>query len=255
MNRVEIEIIPYFDDNYSYLVHHREPATTVLVDCGEAAPVIQRLDNKNWSLDAILLTHFHGDHTGDTAVMLQRFPKAKLYFPFGEKRLSFPGIGVRDNEKWKVGEIEIEAVDVSAHTLPNFCYSIGDALFTGDALFSAGCGRLFEGSAADLLRAMDRLASFPKETKIYFGHEYTLTNLKFAERVEPGNERIREYVEECQTKQKKGGFTTPSTLAVELEMNPFLRVDEPEIIRYTDPKGTLTRIERMKTLRASRNNF
>lgn len=255
MNSFVVEVVPYLDDNFAYLIHHLESRATVLIDCGDAAPVVARLSEKKWQLDAILLTHFHHDHSGDAPKIAKLFPNSRIYFPYGEDRLKMKGEEIKGGKRWKVKGMAIEAVDLSAHTLPCFGYLIGQSLFVGDVLFSAGCGRLFEGTAADMEKAMDRLRQFPKATKIYFGHEYTLANLEFAQSVEPENAAIRDYYTYCRKLQQESLFTTPSTLGQELEINPFLRIDQEDVIQYVDPKGQYSRTERMGLLRKAKDRF
>ena len=164
-------------------------------------------------------------------------------------------VEINDGDTIHLGSLKIEAVRTPAHTRDITCFYLPGHLFVSDALFSAGCGRLFEGTAADLELAMDRFASFPPETLIYFGHEYTIANLRFALTVEPDNQDIQDYMSRCQEKLKAGKFTTPTTVAQELKVNPFLRINQEDVIRFVDPGGSYNRRERIGLLRKAKDNF
>ncbi|MBU2512869.1 hydroxyacylglutathione hydrolase [bacterium] len=256
MTRIEIDVIPYFDDNFSYLIHQSgSSGATALVDCGDAGPVLSFLENNNINLNYILATHSHYDHAGDISSLVNQFPNATVIKPKGEKRIDVAGKEVSDGETIPFGDLIIEVLAVPAHT--NYClsYKIEDCIFVGDALFSAGCGRMFEGQPADLERAMDKLSSLPGKTKVYFGHEYTKANLKFALSIEPDNQKTKDYMTEVEEKVKSGMFSTPSTIALEKEINPFFRIDQDSVIKSIDPSKSLSRTERMAALRHRKDNF
>ncbi len=255
MSRLKVEIIPYFDDNFSYLFYYNEDGPKALVDCGDAGPVLDFLERKNWTLDYVLATHSHYDHAADIPALSKEFPGLKVIKPKGEDRISTPAIEVSDGDTIKFDEGEIKVVAVPAHT--NFCvsYYISDSVFVGDSLFSGGCGRLFEGQAEDLVTAMDRLRSLPGQTQIYFGHEYTLSNLKFAKSIEPSNQDLLDYIDRAGSMLSNGEHTTPSTVALEKLINPFFRIDEASVIQTIDPNGELSRTNRMAALRKQKDNF
>lgn len=255
MNHLIIEVIPYSADNYSYLIHDKKSGRTALVDCGDANPVLDYLQEKGWNLDLVLITHAHHDHAGDAQEISKSYPQATIIKPAGEKRLTMAGRQVKNGDLISFGDHQIEAVGVAAHTRYCTSYHIEGNLFVGDALFSAGCGRLFEGQASDLERVLDKFLSFPDQTKIYVGHEYTLSNLKFASVIEPHNSDIKSYIETAREKLNKGEYTTPTTIAWEKKVNPFLRLDCEEVIHALDQKQLLSRTERVGLLRSKKDSF
>ena len=255
MSSLKVEIIPYFDDNFSYLFYYNEDGPKALVDCGDAGPVLDFLERKSWNLDYVLATHSHYDHAADIPTLFKEFPGLKVIKPKGEDRISTPAIEVADGDSINFDQGEIKAIGVPAHT--NFCvsYHVSDAVFVGDALFSGGCGRLFEGQADDLVVAMDKLRSLPEQTRIFFGHEYTTSNLRFAKSIEPSNQDLLSYIDRAESMLKDGEHTTPSTVFLEKQINPFFRIDEPSIIQSIDPNGALSRTNRMAALRRQKDNF
>lgn len=255
MENIVVKTVPYFEDNFCYLVHCKQSGLTHLMDCGEASPVVEALNNEGWRLSSIFLTHFHADHSAGVGGLLNLFPGVEVFKPAGETRITVNCIELEDEEEVKFGSNSFQAVAIPAHTNACMAYHIDNDLFVGDALFSAGCGRLFEGSAQDLLRAMDRLAAFSEETKVHMGHEYTLANLKFALSIEPDNSALNRYFQEVKALRKRGEFTTPTTIRLEKKINPFLRVDEPAVIDAIDPEKTLNRVERMGLLRRKKDNY
>jgi hydroxyacylglutathione hydrolase len=255
METLVVETVPHSSDNYCYLIHHPLSGKTALVDCGEPELVLKYLERKQWNLDVIMLTHYHYDHTAGTSKVIKAFPNATIYSPLGEERINFSSVRVRDGDKIPLGPLEVEAVSVPAHTRYCTNYYIRGHIFVSDTLFSAGCGRVFEGTASDLERAMDRIASLPSETLIYFGHEYTLANLKFALNVEPNNRDILDYINQCKRRRRQGKFTTPTTVAQELKINPFLRIDHEDVIKFIDPLGVYCRTERIGLLRKAKDQF
>ncbi len=255
MDDLGIEIVPYFDDNFSYLIHENQTGLTALVDCGETEPVLQQLEKRGWHLDYILATHFHFDHAGEIEAMKKHFPGATVIKPTGEKRLAMEGRQVKEGDTIPFGQYEIGVVSLAAHTMYCTGYFIEGNLFVGDALFSAGCGRLFEGKPADLERTMDKIASFSDEAKVYFGHEYTQSNLRFAQSIEPGNADLAEYQKNVENRIRSGQFSTPTTVRLEKKINPFLRIDHPDVVSAVDSKNNLDRTERMGILRKLKDGF
>ena len=255
MKNLEISIIPYYDDNFAYLIHENASGKTALVDCGEAEPIIERINEKKWGLDYILATHFHFDHVGEIDAVKTMFPQAQVVKPVGESRLAAEGIEVGDGDRVAFGSTEITAVSLPAHTMHCTGFLVEGNLFVGDALFSAGCGRLFEGVPADLECAMDKIASYPDETRIYFGHEYTQSNIRFAQSIEPENAELKAYQNRVDDIIKSGRFSTPTTVFLEKQINPFLRVDQPDVVRAVDPEGKLNRTERLGALRSRKDSF
>ncbi|MBU2643475.1 hydroxyacylglutathione hydrolase [bacterium] len=255
MKELIIETVPYYDDNFSYLIHDDQAHLTALVDCGEIDPVLERLEKNKWGLDYILITHSHFDHAGEIENMKKHFPDAVVVKPDGEKRLPAAGLNVKEGDTVTFGQREIEVVSLPAHTMFCTAYHIDGNLFVGDAFFSAGCGRLFEGQPADLERAMDKIASFSDRTKIYFGHEYTQANIRFARTIDPGNMDLASYQKSVDRLIGSGRFSTPTTLELEKRINPFLRIDRPAVAAVVDPGNERGRTERMGVLRMMKDNF
>ena len=250
-----VDVVPYFNDNYCYLIHDPESENTALIDCGDAKPVAHRLKEMGWKLTMVLATHFHFDHAGGIDDIKQIYPEAEVIKPAGEDRLAMPGTEVEDGQLIDFGNKKIKIISVPAHTQYCTSYYLDGCLFVGDTMFSAGCGRLFEGQASDLENAFAKLSAYPDNTKIYHGHEYTLSNLEFAKTIEPSNQSIIEYVEQVKEILNKGGYSTPTTLAREKNINPFLRVDQHSIIEVIDPTGKLSRTERLGIIRSKKDNF
>jgi len=224
--------IPAFTDNYIWLV--REGACAAVVDPGDAGPVLAYLDRERLTLTAIVNTHHHGDHVGGNAALLVRFTVPV----FGPARESIPG---RTHALVEGDEIEVpgmklalSVLDVPGHTAGHIAY-VGagqhpPVAFVGDTLFAGGCGRLFEGTPAQMAASLAKLAALPGDTRVYCAHEYTLANLRFALAVEPGNAALRERNAREQGKRDGGLPTVPSTVAEERATNPFLRVDSPAVL-------------------------
>jgi hydroxyacylglutathione hydrolase len=234
---MHITTVPCLSDNYAFLVRSAASASAVVVDPGQADPVARAIEAAGVGLAGILNTHHHWDHTGGNEELLRRFGEVPV-FAFGGERRSVPGqtVGLRDGEEFEAAGVVFRSLHVPGHTLGALAYLSGDALFTGDTLFVAGCGRLFEGTAAQMHASLSgKLASLPDTTQIFCGHEYTITNLKFAQRVEPGNEAVHRKLARVIAQRKRGEITVPSTLGEEKQTNPFLRTDSEEIRRLLSP--------------------
>jgi len=225
---LEIIPVPAFADNYIWLL--RKGNKVVPVDPGDAAPVIAHLARDRLELAAILATHHHGDHVGGIPALLARF-RVPVY---GPARETIPGrthaLSEGDTILVPGIDLELAVLDIPGHTAGHIAYVAGDEepplLFCGDTLFAAGCGRLFEGTPAQMVASLAKLAALPDATRIYCGHEYTLANLRFAAAVEPANARIGERRAREQAKRDRGLPTLPSNFAEERATNPFLRTEQ-----------------------------
>jgi hydroxyacylglutathione hydrolase len=223
--------IPAFADNYIWLL--RDGARGVVVDPGDAAPVLAHFEREGLELAAILATHHHGDHVGGIPKLLARWTVPV----FGPARESIPGRthALAQGDAITVPGIglELSVLDIPGHTAGHIAYvaraSDPPLVFCGDTLFAAGCGRLFEGTPAQMVDSLARLAALPDATQVYCGHEYTLANLRFACAVEPANASLRERQAREKAKRDRGLPTLPSTMAEEHETNPFLRIDVAEV--------------------------
>ncbi|HYA66561.1 MAG TPA: hydroxyacylglutathione hydrolase [Burkholderiaceae bacterium] len=222
-NRHEIQISPIaaFRDNYIWLLERGDHA--VVVDPGDAEPVQRILDQGSRKLEAILLTHHHPDHVGGVAEL------AAAHVPqvFGPATSPFAGINVRlrQGDRVRVLGVEFSVLEVPGHTLDHIAYWCPEleVLFCGDTLFACGCGRLFEGTAAQMFDSLNKLARLPDRTRVYCAHEYTTANIRFALAVEPENPDLVQRSVDCANARNRGEPTVPSTLELEKATNPFLR--------------------------------
>jgi len=222
----EILLIPAFKDNYIWLLVRDGRAA--VVDPGDAAPVMARLEALQLRLETILITHHHADHQGGVAELVERWhPRV-----FGPAEESITGCTdpLSGGETIDVLGERVAVLAVGGHTLGHIAYYVPGAVFCGDTLFGAGCGRLFEGTPAQMSASLGRLAALPDDTLVYCAHEYTEANLRFALAVEPDNAAVRERAERVAALRVKGLSSVPSTLREEKATNPFLRCGEPAVI-------------------------
>lgn len=227
---VDATPIGAFSDNYIWMIHGlRDRTRVVVVDPGDAAPVVGALESRGLTLGAILVTHHHYDHVGGVAELKRRY-RVEVIGPAGET-IPECSRGVRGGERIRVEAIDAEfaVMDIPGHTLGHIAYVGHGALFCGDTMFSAGCGRLFEGTPEQMTRSLSSLRDLPTETRVFCGHEYTVNNLRFALAVEPDNVSARDYLETARGLRSKGQPTLPSTMALEIEVNPFLRCRQPTV--------------------------
>jgi hydroxyacylglutathione hydrolase len=218
-------------DNFGVLVHDPEAGLTLSIDAPEEAPILAALEREGWRLTHILTTHHHDDHVSANEALKARFG-AEIIGPAGEAA-RIPGLdrSVRGGDRFALGAIDVEVIDTPGHTAGEISYHLpGEkALFAADALFSLGCGRLFEGDAAQMWESLQRLRALPDETLLYCGHEYTATNARFAVDVDPGNLLLQERVKEVEALRVEHRATLPVPLGREKRTNPFLRADDPEL--------------------------
>jgi hydroxyacylglutathione hydrolase len=224
---MKIIALPAFADNYIWLLH--DGGRALVVDPGDAQPVLQALQRDGLHLAAILVTHHHPDHTGGVQA-LREATGAAVYGPARE-RIPAPYTPLKDGDIVTVLDIAWKVIDVPGHTAGHIAFFAQDIegaplLFCGDTLFSGGCGRLFEGTPAQMLASLDTLAALPGTTRVCCTHEYTLSNLRFARAVEPANQALLHYETECRALRERQMPTLPSTLSVERQINPFLRTRE-----------------------------
>ncbi|CAN7461042.1 hydroxyacylglutathione hydrolase [Acidovorax sp. LjRoot129] len=222
--------LPAFTDNYIWMLHDGHQA--VVVDPGDSAPVVQALQQLGVQLKAILVTHHHADHVGGVDA-LRDATGAVVYGPARE-RIPEPVVRLAQGDTVDALGLRFEVIDVPGHTaghIAYYCPAVDGAplLFCGDTLFSGGCGRLFEGTPAQMLASLDQLAALPGDTRVCCTHEYTLSNLKFARAVEPGNTALLHYSTQCESLRARNEPTLPSRMALEREINPFLRVRQPDV--------------------------
>ncbi len=243
--------IPAFKDNYIWLL--RQGNATLVVDPGDARPVLALLAREGWSLNAILITHHHPDHQGGVASLLAQY-RAEVFGPAAE---SITGLTrpLQGGETILIASpaLEFQVISVPGHTLGHLAYYGAGRLFCGDTLFGGGCGRLFEGTPAQMADSLSRLAALPDETEVYCAHEYTADNLRFALAVEPGNPHLQRRVEALT--RAPGEPTIPSSIVLEKATNPFLRCDVAEVIAAAHRRapGARSRHEVFAALREWKN--
>ena len=222
--------LPAFQDNYLWVLHDGQRA--LVVDPGDAQPVLSFLSQSGLRLQAILVTHHHPDHVGGVAA-LREATEAPVWGPAREN-IPGPFTPLQGGDTIEVMGLRWRVLDVPGHTaghIAYFCEDAGDGplLFCGDTLFSAGCGRLFEGTPVQMQASLDALAALPAATRVCCAHEYTLSNLRFARAVEPGNDELARYQRHCEALRARGEPTLPSTIGLERQVNPFLRTREPAV--------------------------
>ena len=252
---LDIIRIPAFKDNYIWLL--RKGASAVVVDPGDARPVLDVLEREGLTLASILVTHHHNDHQGGIAELLTRFP-ARVFGPAAESitGIAQPLHGGETISLESLG-VEFKVIAVPGHTLGHLAYYGSGSVFCGDTLFGAGCGRLFEGSPLQMHDSLARLALLPDQTAVYCAHEYTEANLRFSVAVEPGNRKLRRRADEVAVARAKGLATVPSTIGLEKATNPFLRCTEPEIIASAQTRVAQAHndVEVFAALREWKNSF
>jgi len=239
MNMNHIITVPAFSDNYIWLICNEKKQYAAIVDPGDAAPVIETLKKENIQPIAILITHFHADHTGGIAALLKQYPELAVYGPDKE---SIPHI----THPLKGGEVlefdalqtTLNVISVAGHTAGHIAYySAADKqLFCGDTLFAAGCGRVFDGTLKDLHDSLQTIKQLPDDTLIYCAHEYTLDNIGFAKWVEPDNADLQQRELADRALIDSDQATVPSLLSLELKTNPFLRTDKAKVIQQVAKK-------------------
>ena len=229
---VQIHQFQCLQDNFGVLVHDPETGATASIDAPEAAPVLSALEEKGWTLTDILVTHRHADHVQGIPEIKQRFPKARVVAPASEAdRVPMVDIKVGEGDIVRVGSLSAKVIETPGHTIGHIVYWFeqDNLLFAGDTLFSIGCGRVMETPMPVMWNSLEKLAALPAETQIYCGHEYTLANGAFALTVDPGNDVLKEHIQKATSLRAAGRFTLPSTIGLELAINPFLRPEDPDI--------------------------
>ena len=239
MANLEIFQFPCLSDNYGVLIHDQSQNITAAIDTPDAAAVQRALDEKGWTLTHILNTHHHWDHTGGNEE-LKASSGCTIVGPANEAD-QVPGIDVevREGDTYQLGSFEARVIDTGGHTLGHVAYWFPEAgvAFVGDTLFTLGCGRVFEGNPQQMWSSLSKLMKLPPETQIYCGHEYTQNNARFALTIEPENDALQARVKEIDALRAKDQPTVPTTIARELETNPFLRPQSAAIQARLDMQG------------------
>lgn len=251
--RANLRLLPVaaLADNYVWLLADPSSGAAIAVDPGEAAPVRAALQHEGWRLGAILITHHHPDHVGGVAELVADTP-VPVYAPV-DARIPFAHVAVADNQHVHIGNppLGFDVLAVPGHTLSHVAYHGHGLLFSGDTLFSVGCGRIFEGTAAQMLASLDRLGALPGDTLVCCGHEYTVANCAFAREIEPDNAALRERCAAAAEMRAQGRPTLPSPLAEERACNPFLRVGASRVAAGVATDAD--RVQRFAALRARKD--
>lgn len=228
---LEIVTIPCLSDNYAFLLHATETGETAVIDAPDAGPILAELKQRGWQLTEIWITHHHFDHIDGVADLKDATGAKVVGASAGAGRLPPLNLAVADGETFKFADHDVRVMDVSGHTVGHIAFHVPDAeaVFTADSLMALGCGRLFEGTAEQMWASMSKLAVLPPETLVCSGHEYTQSNAKFALTIEKSNADLKSRSDDINAARAAGTPTVPSTLALELATNPFLRAHLPQV--------------------------
>jgi hydroxyacylglutathione hydrolase len=251
---MEIHLLPAFTDNYFFVLHDRQRQIAAVVDPGAAQPVLACLEALEAKLTAILITHHHHDHVGGITSLLKQFPQAVVYGSEADRgRIPGQQVYLQDGDQVTFGDRSAEVLFVPGHTRGHIAYyfpaSEAGELFCGDTLFAGGCGRLKEGTPAQMVDSLSKLRSLPEQTRVWCAHEYTLTNLLFAQTVDPDNADLQARLVDVKQARQQGQATIPSAIGLEKLTNPFLGWNKPELQRAVnahDPIQTFALLRGLK---------
>jgi hydroxyacylglutathione hydrolase len=253
---LEILTIPCLSDNYAFLAHDAASGDTALIDVPEAGPILDALAKTGWTLSHVLITHHHADHVQGLSEILAKHPAKVVGAKADASRLPALDIALDDGDTITIGGDTGTVIDVSGHTIGHIAFHFPDskAVFTADSLMALGCGRLFEGTPSQMFASLSKLAALPDDTVVYSGHEYTQANANFALTIEPGNADLVARAGDIAKARANNQPTVPSTLALELATNPFLRAAEPSVqsgvgMAGADPVSVFAEV------RARKDNF
>ena len=250
---MKIKIVKCLKDNYAYIIFNEITLASAVVDPSEANPIINEIEKKNLKLKYIFNTHHHYDHVGGNKKLKEKYNCKVVGFEKDKSRIPEIDITLKDNQKWENDLFECSILHIPGHTSGHICIYISEinALFTGDTLFSLGCGRIFEGTYKEMYESLNKIKKFPLDTKIYCGHEYTKKNSDFCLSIDKKNSKLINKISEINNNIKSGKPTIPSILGDELECNIFLRSDNIEIqkqlgINIGNPIEAFTKLRDLK---------
>lgn len=250
---LQVCLIPAFSDNYIFLLRCQQTNITAVVDPGDAHPVLEWLQLRDWQLDFVLNTHHHSDHVGANLALKEQ-TACKIIGAEKDKH-RIPGIDqtLKQGDVIRIGQHQSKILEIPGHTSGHIAYwfAADNALFCGDTLFSLGCGRLFEGTAKQMWQSLLKIRQLPADTRIYCAHEYTQANAKFALHLEPANQQLLDVYASIQNKRTQDVATIPSTLGFECQFNPFLRADQEDFqmalgLENTPPEKVFAQIRHQK---------
>ena len=253
---MEIKIIPCLNDNYSYLIKDDQTDTVAIIDPSEFNPCDKKIIQKYKKLDFILNTHHHFDHVGGNAKLKKKYGAKILGFEKDKKRIPEIDIFLKDKQEFKIGNLNFKTIFIPGHTSGHIAFYLEKekVVFTGDTLFSLGCGRVFEGTYQQMFNSLNKIKSLPGDTKIYCGHEYTKNNFEFCIKFNPNNNYLKDKEKELEAKIKDGKPTIPSTIKEEIQTNIFLRYDDEDVKDALNLKNA-SDLEIFTKLRDLKDNF
>jgi hydroxyacylglutathione hydrolase len=256
MKPLEIEVFPCRSDNFGVLLHDSETGTTISIDAPEEAAILEALNRRGWTLSHIFTTHHHQDHVEANLALKEKF-NCEIYGPYDEA-VAIPGLdrSAADGDEFELAGRRVQIISTPGHTAGHICYYLPDdaLLFAADTLFAMGCGRLFERPAADMWHSFQKLVALPEETRVYFGHEYTLSNARFAVTVDPENTTLKQRLSDVEALRNEGKFTIPTTIGLEKKTNPYMRVADPAIRAHLNLPDA-TDAEVFAEIRTRKDNF
>lgn len=251
---MNLNSIPTFQDNYIWVLND-EQGKCIIVDPGDAAPVLKAIAHNHWQPEAILLTHHHHDHVGGVKELIENFPGLVVYGP-EETRDKGTNRVVGEGDKVNILKYEFSVIATPGHTLGHICYFSFPYLFCGDTMFSGGCGRLFEGTAEDMYQSFQKINKLPAETLICCAHEYTLSNMKFSLSILPEDEDLTRYYRKVKELRAKNQSTLPSSLHIERQINLFLRTEGTDLVDKINKETNLQQPQQIFAwLRAKKDSF
>jgi hydroxyacylglutathione hydrolase len=253
---MKIEIIPCLNDNYSYLIHDEISNTTAIVDPSEFIPCDTIISKNYKKLDFILNTHHHYDHVGGNEELKKKYNSKVLGFENDKNRIPQIDTVLKDNQEFKIGTLNFTTIFIPGHTRGHvaFYFKKERVVFSGDTLFSLGCGRVFEGTYKQMFQSLNKLKNLPGETKVYCGHEYTFKNLEFCLKFNPNNDFLKKKKDDIKLSLKNKKPTIPSTIADEIKANIFFRVNDPDVKKAINLENSPD-IEIFTKLRDLKDNF
>jgi hydroxyacylglutathione hydrolase len=256
MKSLEIELFPCLSDNFGVLLHDPVTGATASIDAPEEKPIVDTCARRGWRLTHIFTTHHHADHVQANLELKARFPLTITGPAKEADRIPGIDVPVGEGSALEFSGHRIEVIETPGHTLGHICYYLPDdgLLFSADTLFAMGCGRLFEAPAATMWPSMQKLLALPDDTIVYFGHEYTASNARFALTVDPENSALKARVQTVSALRAEGKFTAPTTIGLEKATNPYFRVQDAAI-RRTLGLESATDTEVFAAIRTAKDNF
>lgn len=253
---LDLVTVPCLTDNYAYLLHDRATGTTAVIDVPDAAPILAALATRGWRADLVLLTHHHPDHVQGVADLRAAQPTCVIGAAADAHRLPPLDRAVAPGDQVQIGAVTAQVIDVSGHTVGHVAFHVaaGGVVFTADSLMACGCGRLFEGTPAQMHASLSRLAALPPATLVCSGHEYTASNIRFALSVDPDNAALQARAADVTRARAANLPTVPTTLALELATNPFLRAATPALrSRFSLPDAPADQV--FAAIRTAKDRF